>query len=241
MNKPPSENRSSEPTIYSQFSEYLQDLEKQRCFGFEEEVEKHHIIPKHTGYLNNVVVRCSPRNHTLAHFYRFLVYKEKGDWVAYSMRKNQKIGLQEKALLAVEKNKRLGINFWNSEWQKTQGQKGGLLGGSKNTIKQKKARQQVGLKYGLQIGMQNQSPCLKKILSKQTIWLYEKNNLSCFITIPPQQSFSNLINLLQSKMDSLYQEKHSKTFKKINKSSFFKVLYGERLQMYGWKLWFLFF
>ena len=240
MNKQPPNNLSSEPNIYSQFIQYLQDLEK-RGLGFEAEVEKHHIIPKHTGYSNNVVVRCSPRNHSLAHFYRFLVYKEKGDWVAYSMRKNQKMGLREKALLAVEKNKILGINFWNSEWRKMQGQKGGLLGGAKNTIKQKKARQQIGLKYGLQTGIQNQSSRFKKNLSKKTIWLYDKNNLSCFITIPPQQSFSNLIDILQSKMDYLYQEKHSKTFKKIKKSSFFKVLYGERSQMYGWKLWFIFF
>ena len=100
---------------------------------------------------------------------------------------------------AVEKNKALGIGFWNSEWQKKQGKKGGLRGGSKNTIKQKKARQQLGLKYGSQTGIQNQSSRLKKILSKKTIWLYDKNDISFFITIQPQQSFSNLIDILQSK------------------------------------------
>jgi hypothetical protein len=41
------------------------------------------------------------------------------------MRKNQKISTRDKALLGVEKSKKLGINFWNSEWQKKQGKKVG--------------------------------------------------------------------------------------------------------------------
>jgi hypothetical protein len=55
------------------------------------------------------------------------------------MRKNQKISTRERALLGA------GINFWNSEWQKKQGKKGGKISGLKNTSKQFAARSQVGL------------------------------------------------------------------------------------------------
>ena len=66
------------------------------------------------------------------------------------MRWNQKIGLKERSLLSIKKNKKLGNTFWNSEWQSTQGskKKGGKIGGSKNTRKQYEARQKVGKEYG---------------------------------------------------------------------------------------------
>jgi len=45
------------------------------------------------------------------------------------MRKNQSINSRERALLAVEKNKRLALGFWNSELKSIQGKKGGKVGG----------------------------------------------------------------------------------------------------------------
>ena len=50
------------------------------------------------------------------------------------MRWNQKIGIKERSILAVEKNKKLGNTFWNSEWQSIQGKKGGKISGQKNAL-----------------------------------------------------------------------------------------------------------
>lgn len=173
---------------------------------------------------------CTQQNHTLAHYYRYLIYKEKGDRVAFIMRWNQTIGNRERSLLAVEKNKKNKNLFWDSEWQSVQGKKGGLKGGSINSLKQKTARQKVGLVYGKIIGLNNASHNLKTILSKKTIWIYSlKNEPSKQITITPQKSFSDLIDIL-----SIYSNQ------KISKSSFYKVIHGERRQLYGWSLFFIF-
>jgi hypothetical protein len=214
------ENKATD--IYKQFIEYLKSIESPKNLDLNPNLEKHHIVPKHAGgALSSEVVICCSSNHMLAHFYRFLAYGERGDWVCYCMRKNQKISTRDRALLGVEKCKKLGINFWNSEWQRKQGKKGGKISGLKNTPKQFAARSQVGLK--------NQSVFLKKILSKEMIWLYKTNETSFFKTTKPQNSISNLVNILQSQTPDLN--------KKMDKSSFNKILYGTRKQIYGWSLW----
>lgn len=111
----------------------------------------------------------------------------------------------------------------------------------KNTAKQQVARQrvgrQVGLSYGRQNGIKNQSCHLTKTLSKQTIWLYkDKENLTEIkVLVQPQLSFANLVNILQSKTPN------PNINIKINISPFYKVIHGERRkeQMYGWRLWFV--
>jgi hypothetical protein len=77
--------------------------------------------------------------------------------------------------------------------------------------------------------LKNQSVFLKKILSKEMIWLYKTNETSFFKTTKPQNSISNLVNILQSQTPDLN--------KKMDKSSFNKILYGTRKQIYGWSLW----
>jgi hypothetical protein len=144
------------------------------------------------------------------------------------MRWNQKIGSTERSLLAVEKNKKLKNLFWNSKWQSKQGQKGGIKGGNINSLNQYKARQKVGLSYGEKTGIANASVKLKKILSKYTVWIYKekiKNKPSLIVIIAPQKSFSNIINIL-TKISQ----------KKINKSCFYKIVHGQRKQMYNWSL-----
>lgn len=114
--------------IYQQFIEHLKNLEKQLLVDFSKEVkksdfqlknafnlqkscelnlEKHHIIPFHNGGLKNgPVVFCPPNNHVLAHYYRYLAYKQKGDFVAFTMRQKQKISSRNRALLGVEVHKK---------------------------------------------------------------------------------------------------------------------------------------
>nr|AOC61646.1 putative H-N-H homing endonuclease [Gloeotilopsis planctonica] len=219
--------------IYELFIKYLIELEAATPEPKKKLMEKHHIVPKHAGGSpTGQVVFCSPENHTLAHFYRYLVYGEQGDWVCYQMRKNQKTTLRERSLLAVEKQKKLQINFWSSKWQSRQGKKGGKIGGIKDTSKQFAARQKVGLTFGSQGGLKNQSNFMKKALSRQTVWLYKWESFSFFLVIKPQPSFSKLIDILQVNTPN-------KTVK-ILKSSFYKVFDGQRRQMYGWQLWFIF-
>jgi hypothetical protein len=86
----------------------------------------------------------------------------------------------------------------------------------------------MGLKYGQQNGLHRQSHLLKKMLSKQTVWIYKKNNRVFKKTIKPQKSFSDLIDILQSY-----------SLRKIQKSSFYKVIHGTRPKMYGWQLFFI--
>jgi hypothetical protein len=215
--------------IYQQFIEYLKKEEKQLNLKTNN-LEKHHIKPLHYGGLpDGEVVICSAKNHTLAHYYRYLTFKQVGDSVAFKMRWNQTIGIRERAKLAVEKNKKLKNLFWDTKWQSIQGKKGGIKGGSANSFNQYKARQKVGFSYGKKTGIKNASLNLKKFLSKQTTWLYKpKNKPTIKIVIAPQKSFSYLIDILI---------KISKI--KINKSSFYKIVHGQRKQMYGWSLVFI--
>lgn len=171
--------------IYDAFIEYLKSIEMMGLDS-KESIEKHHILPKHAGGTSaGETVLCSAKNHTLAHFYRFLVYRQIGDWVCYCMRKNQKTTGQERIQLSIEKKKKqLCIGCWDPEWQRKQGKKGGQIGGSKKSLKQFAARSKVGLCFGSQNGKKNQSIFLKKILSKKTTWLYKKENFSFFITLP---------------------------------------------------------
>lgn len=244
--------------IYDQFIKYLQQKEKrlnlkEKYLEKNSNLEKHHILPLHAGgKQNGKSVICNSRNHTLAHYYRYLTFKQKGDLIAFQMRWNQKLGSTERALLAVEKNKELKNTFWNSEWQSQQGKKSSIKqkqnkqlfynskwqskqakkAGLKNTEKQKSARKKVGkglgLKYGKQNGLNRQSYVLKKMLSKETIWIYNNKNIVLKKTIKPQKSFSNLIDILQLDTPTT-----------IKKASFYQVIHGTRPQMYGWQLFFI--
>lgn len=111
--------------IYDQFIEYLKNEERK---GFQSQesldLEKHHILPLHAGgEKNGPVVLCSSRNHKLAHYYRYLTYRQLGDKVCFQMRRGCKMSSSEKALLAIQKMKREKIGFFNSKWQSVQGKK----------------------------------------------------------------------------------------------------------------------
>lgn len=222
--------QNSIKNIYEQFINYLKNEEKSLGLDRSKSFEKHHILPLHNGgSKNGPVVLCTTKNHTLAHYYRYLSYRQKGDFIAFTMRWNQKRGAKERALLAVEKNKKLKNTFWNSTWQSKQGRKGGQKGGKSNSVTQKKARQKVGKVYGKKLGMNNASKNLKIMLSKEIIWVYKRNIKTNFkLTLNPQTSLSDVISILN---------KYSK--QKINNSSFYKLVHGQRKQMYGWSIFFV--
>ena len=69
--------------IYEQFIKYLKVEEKTLNLK-NKNLEKHHVLPLHSGGLKHrEIVMCTSKNHTLAHYYRYLVYKEKGDLIAF--------------------------------------------------------------------------------------------------------------------------------------------------------------
>lgn len=193
-------------------------------------LERHHILPKHDGGKDqDEVIFCTPQDHTIAHLYRFLVYGQKGDWVAYHMRKNQTVVGRERSLLAVTQNKKKQNLFWNPIWQREQGKKGGKKDGNLNSPSQKKQRHMLGLTYGAQTGRKNQSMLLSQFLKHTSLWVYQSENLSFCLIVPPQKSFADGVRVLQSQPG---QEK----LKKIKPSILYKLIYDERKQIFKWQL-----
>lgn len=222
--------------IYDQFIKYLKEEEKNLNKN-DKNLEKHHILPLHDGgKKGGPKILCTSKNHTLAHYYRYLAFKQKGDYVAFTMRWNQTIGLKERCLLSIKKNKKLKNTFWNSEWQSIQGKKGGKIGGSKNTKKQYEARKAVGKKYGFglntdnqkkarqlgglknsnkqkiarsRVGISRQTPELKRFLSKQTIWHHQLNGEIHKIYVSPKKSIVEISNFLKTKIPNLKNLKNA--------------------------------
>jgi hypothetical protein len=206
-------------TIYEQFIEYCKsETFDSECY------EKHHIVPKHSGGTDDKenLIYLPPHIHTLSHYYRWLTFQEIGDKVAYEMRWNQNIeSVKLRSQLAVETNKEKGNLFWNSEWQREQGLKGGTKGGSANTQNQFIARQKVGKTYGKQVGLSRQKSDLVEMLKYSTTW---KHKTGKTVILPPQESVTKLCEELQ---DIEY-------FDTSNKSLIGKLLRGEKKQLYGW-------
>lgn len=122
------ENQTND--IYDQYIFYLQ-LKKHNP---REKLEKHRIIPGHDKgtYSYSNVVFCSFKQHTLAHFYRYLSLKQKGYLIAYTFMRNQTE--QGRLLMASyagqiggtvtsKKNKANKKFFYSAEWQKKFGDK----------------------------------------------------------------------------------------------------------------------
>ena len=216
-------------SIYNQYITYLQRWEftwQQNLRIKQRQGEKHHILPFHAGgKKEGLTVFCTPREHALAHYYRFLVYRQKGDYIAYILMLNQKLAPRERGLLAAEKNKGLKNLFWDPKWQSEQGKKSKKRSKTKNQIL---ATKQIGLKYGSKNGIKNQSSNLKQILKRKTTWLYFFQDKQYKFVFEPQISFSNLARILQAKTQDLNTT--------IVIASFYKVIYGQRKQMYGWQL-----
>jgi hypothetical protein len=213
------ENTSILMTLYEQFIEYC------KLENFDSEVfEKHHIVPKHCGGTDDRdnLIYLPPHIHTLAHYYRWLSLQEIGDKVAYEMRWNQNIeSVKLRSQLAVNSNKEKGNLFWNTEWQREQGLKGGIKGGSANTQNQFLARQKVGKTYGKQVGLSRQKNDLIEVLKHSTTW---KHKTGKTVILPPQESVSKICEELQ----------RIEYFDTPNKALLGKLIRGEKKQLYGW-------
>lgn len=117
--------------IYFAFIAYL----KTKKYVSSTKLEKHRILPQHAGGTykkDGNVVRCSFDDHLLAHYYRFLAYRQKGDLIAYQFMK----GMNKEARIEMasfagklggkkssDQNKAKSLFFFNKEWQKIHGYK----------------------------------------------------------------------------------------------------------------------
>nr|YP_636211.1 putative site-specific DNA endonuclease [Tupiella akineta]AAV80635.1 putative site-specific DNA endonuclease [Tupiella akineta] len=118
--------------IYEQYIFYLRTKPQESNV----KLEKHRIVPKHAGgtYEESNVLYITFKEHTLAHFYRYLTFKQKGDLIAYRFMCRQ---TEEGRLLLAsyagkiggtktnEKDKETRKKFYNPEWQKKFGDKNG--------------------------------------------------------------------------------------------------------------------
>ena len=91
--------------------------------------------------------------------------------MAFTMRRNQKIGKIERALLAVEKNKQLKNGFWNSEWQALQGKKGGKVSGRKNSL------------------LYRQGTIMRETIKRSTYWEFTYNKKFPFLYVYQNKMF----------------------------------------------------
>jgi hypothetical protein len=73
--------------IYDQYISYLRTKPQESNV----KLEKHRIVPKHAGgtYEESNVLYITFKEHTLAHFYRYLTFKQKGDLIAYRFMSRQ--------------------------------------------------------------------------------------------------------------------------------------------------------
>jgi hypothetical protein len=220
--------------IYEQFINYLKEEEKKLNLK-NNNLEKHHILPLHAGgKKDGQIVLCTSKNHTLAHYYRYLVYKERGDKVAYIMRWNQKRGSTERSLLAVEKNKNNKNLFWNSEWQSNQGKKGGKISGQKNALLYRQGyimKETIKRFTYWEFTYNNQDDKIKflnnhKLIKAKNIYIHEYNNKFVILKIEPQITYTKLTSILNN--TNLCPIK--------DVSSFAKIARGQRKKYYNWQL-----
>ena len=83
------QNQSTLSNIYDAFIDHLNSKE----YPAETPLECHHIRPKHAGggEEKSNKIFLSAEDHMLAHCYRYMVYREKGDKLAYNLRKKSNL------------------------------------------------------------------------------------------------------------------------------------------------------
>lgn len=138
--------------------------------------ETHHIIPKHAGGSDDAtnLINLPVPLHILAHG---ILWKENNsypDRTAFVMRMSISTDYTRVRTQEMQKQlKEQGKGFYNSDFQRELGKRGGPKGGSANTEAQFAARQKVGKEFGRQVGISNQSPELQAFLQQYCVWKFE--------------------------------------------------------------------
>jgi hypothetical protein len=213
------------------------DSEGQRLKG----VEKHHIIPRFDGGTDvpENLVLLTVKEHVIAHWIRWKVKQQTRDYQAFLFRIGDTEEALRQRLQAVrEARERDRVNqegFFDIEFQQKMGSRGGVIGGSRNTEAQFLARQQVGLTYGRQTGVGNQSSTLRDFVEKYSIWAYNAKEarrertgtpVELYCLISPKKAFADVARELEKFVPGAIKRTES----------MHKLVQGHRPQMYGWKI-----
>ena len=213
-------HRPRSMNIYEQFIDYCKNTE-----FVENYQEFHHIVPRHADGTDDKenLISLPYREHTLAHYYRWLAYKEEGDQLAFLfMSRMTEEARRLAAKMSIKTHKKNQINFFSKEWQSQQGKKGGKIGGKKKSEAGFKARQKVGITHGRKNGISNTTnPIIKKVHDCYTKW---KHKTGIEIIIEPKEALVDIQKELQ---------KHF-YFDVKNKSAVRRVILSIRKSIGGW-------
>lgn len=169
--------------IYEQFISWCKSQD------FQGKLEKHHIIPTHDKGpdIPSNWIWLPLREHCLAHYYRWLALGQIGDKTAFYMRSGRtEESIKMIGQIAHKKQmqtlKREGKLWFDSEWQSSQGKKGGSVKSEAKTVANRKncllGLQKIHASIGSEGWVKQrrrgaitrQSPSLRESLSNPTTW-----------------------------------------------------------------------
>jgi hypothetical protein len=236
----------SQKTGQDPYETYIEEIRKKRKTlpNVETFMEKHHICPKFEGgsdFDENLIL-LTVEEHIIAHWIRWKVFNKVQDEMAYRFRIGDTAEALKLRALAIQKarqrDKEERKGRYSSDYQSSMGKRGGIKGGKANTKAQFESRQKVGLTYGRQTGLSNQKSTMKEFLACFSIWAYSYNRSlkrknkdltdENFILVSPKKAFVDVIQSLNK------QVPNSIPLSQI--SSTYKLVYGTRPQMYGWRI-----
>lgn len=233
--------QKSTQTGLNPYDTYIQEIRKKRENFSDSEVymEKHHIIPRFEKGPDSEenLIRLTVKEHIIAHWIRWQVLKKDQDRMAYLFRIGDTAEALKLKSLAVQearkRDKEEGKGRKSPDYQSLMGRRGGTKGGKANTPSQFEARQTVGLTYGRETGISNQKLLLQEFLSLFSVWEYsgKKNkplHEKIYVLISPKKAFIDVVNSLNKIVPI--------SIPISSVSSMYKVVYGERPQMYGWRI-----
>ncbi len=234
------ENKSTE-TGLNAYDLYIQEIRKKREINPNPEpyMETHHIIPKFDNGSNSPenLIRVTNDEHITAHGIRWLVLGKTGDRTAYYFRKGyheeaRRLRVQE----ARARDKTEGKGRFNSEYQREMGKRSAMKNRQQvKTKEQIEATQALGLKYGRQTGISNQSETTKKLLTFVSLWAYKNETANgtdeTYVFVSPKESIIEVFNALDKFFPDILPVKDTK-----QNPTLYKLFHGKRKQMFGWRI-----
>jgi hypothetical protein len=206
-------------------------------------IEKHHILPRFDGGqdTNENIIFLTIKDHVIAHWLRWQVLNKSGDKIAFYFRINDTENAVKARLESIsharQKDRLENKGFFNSDFQREMGLRGGSSGGLKNTPAQYAARQKVGQTYGRETGISNQKETLKDFVGGYSIWSHSKKhqdssnykvirNDETFFLVSPKKAFVDIVKVLADFVpDSIPIN---------NAATMHALVYQQRKFKYGW-------
>lgn len=243
-------HKKSQQTRLNAYEVYIQDASLDQTAKVDAQgnplpgVEKHHIMPRFDGGTDapENIVLLTVKEHVIAHWLRWKVLGKYQDYSAFLFRigdTEEALELRRQAVIDARERDRINKRgFFNKEFQRDMGTRGGPTGGAQNTEAQFSARQSVGLKYGRATGLGNQSEALREFVANFTIWAYSakaatKKRFSVairddeqFYLVSPKEAFVDITKVLNTFVPNSV----------TTPAAMHKLVHGERSQMYGWRI-----